>query len=116
LSEKDLFNDITGKTFKESTGIPANEHAKKKSKEKSVLAKKEKPEEIFYTIKNGKILQIKVRANGAYSSFVGKKSKLPKDTFDVNVKTWKTEGTWLSEEDYEEKVSAVQKRLAGLNK
>lgn len=116
MSEKDLFNDLTGKTFKESTGIPANEHAKKKAKEKSELSKKAKPEEIFFTIKGGKILQLKVRANGAYSSFVGKKSKMTKDAYDTQVKKWKAEGVWLSEEDCEEKVSEVQQKLAGLKK
>lgn len=105
-------DNSVSKTFKEAVGIPANEHAKKKAKEKSDLAKKSKPEEIFYTIKNGKILQVKVKPNGAYSTYIGRKAKMTKDAYESNVKAWKAEGKWLSEEDYQEKVSEVQAKLA----
>lgn len=113
MSEKELFNDLAGETFKESTGIPANAHAKKKAKEKSDAQKSSnKLEKIFFTIKDGKILKIKVKPNGAYSDYVGKKSKLTKDAFEANLKKWKADGQWLSEDDYQDKVSEVQKELA----
>lgn len=110
--EKEQTEGTAAKTFKEATGIPANEHAKKKAKEKSDLAKKDKLEEIFYTVKSGKILQIKVKPNGAHSNFVGNKKKLSKDEFEAAVKKWKAAGAWISEEDFDEKTSEVRIKLA----
>lgn len=109
----DIFEDLANKTFKEQPGTPANAHAKKKAKEKSAREKESKTDLVFFTVKEGKVLKVKVKKNGAYSEYIGSKKKASKEEFETNLKKWKSEGVWISEDDYKDKVSEL---IESLNK
>lgn len=107
----EIFEELANKTFKEVEGNPANAHAKKKAKEKSVKEKASKSDLVFFTLREGKILKVKVKKNGAYSEFIATKSKLKKEQFESSVRDWKSQGCWISEEDYNDKVSSLIEKL-----
>jgi len=104
------------KTFKEQTGVPGNAHAKKLAKQQERIAKlKSQFSETFFTVKNGKLLKIVVKPNGAHSSYLGVKAKLDKKNKEAmlaSIKGWEKEGAWLNEHEADEKISVVVQRLA----
>ena len=84
-------------TFRESRGLPANEHAKKVAKESS-KKKETKSVKTFYTlIDSKKILLLTVKSNGLYTSYFGNAKKLGKDIVDVKIKQWKQRGQWIEQ-------------------
>lgn len=84
-------------TFRESTGIPANQHAKRLAKESS-KKKDVKPFKTFYTlIDSTKILLLTVKPSGLYRSYFGNAKKLGRDIVDVKIKGWKARGQWLEQ-------------------
>ncbi len=95
--------DVT--KFADNPGLPAREHEKKLAKEKSAkdLKNKVAAKEQYYTIKNGKILQITIKPNGAYSSYVDSLEKRG-DQYKAEIKRWAAEGKFIPEHEYEEKV------------
>lgn len=117
MSEKDLFESIveqkkdsTRKVLaKDERGNPANEHAKKLAKENS--AKKIKPVKTLYTVKDGKVLRIDVKPNGAYQSYIGNYKK-NKDAINTLIKQWEKEGIWIPEHAVEEAVSKIVAEFA----
>ena len=111
MSEKELFDDISNKEFKNQAGLPANQHAKKLAKEKVEAQKQEKPEVILHTIRGQKILRIKVRHNGAYSDYVGSTKKMKKPEIDKIIENWKKENSWAHESELDEKCSEIQQKL-----
>lgn len=106
MAEKELFENLTGEKYSEQPGLPANVHAKKKAKEKKeVKAFKE-----LFTIKDGKILSVKVKENGTYFSYVGTKKKLG-DQFELMLKKWNKEGIFVNEYDLKDKAKEVRSQL-----
>lgn len=99
------------KTFAEVQGAPAVEHKKALARKTKAEAKKAKKEKVIYTMKDGKLLMVKIRANGAYSTYVGTKSKM-KNWKDL-VDQWKKKDQWVSEEDYQEFVADTITKLTG---
>lgn len=104
MSEQDI------KSFSENQGLPANAHAKKKAKEKSARAKLAKEEVVFFTSKGDKILQVKAKSNGSYSSYVGSVKK-HKAQFESLKAGWVKDGSWIEPHELESKVSAAVERL-----
>jgi hypothetical protein len=101
---------MSDKTFAEVQGAPAVEHKKALARKAKQEAKKAKKEKVIYTMKDGKILQVKIKPNGAYSTYIGTKSKM-KNWKDI-VATYQKAGTWVSEENYEEFVAETIEKLA----
>jgi uncharacterized lipoprotein NlpE involved in copper resistance len=102
-------------SFAEVPGSPAIEHQKKLARAKKVAAKVAKPSKQFYTIKDGKVLSIKVKQNGAYSTYVGTKAKMEKKakgSYFSQVKVWQKAGLWVSEEDFQEHCEKIKDELA----
>ena len=90
------------------------EHAKKLVRENKKKAKLPKKEKQFFTVKDGKVLSIKVKPSGAYSTYIGTKKKWDKkdkNGYSVTVAKWKSDGLWVSEEDYNEKCSKIIEEL-----
>lgn len=90
------------------------EHAKKLAREANKAAKKPKNQEQFYTVKDGKVLLVKFKSSGAYSTYVGNKKKwdkLDKGAYAKTVGAWKDKGLWISEEDYQEKSAQIIEKL-----
>lgn len=90
-------------SFAEVKGAPAVEHQKKLARQKKEQDKIQKKFKQFFTVKNGKLLSIKVNKNGAYSTYINMKSKMEKKSkgsYEAQVKLWKKEGLWIPEEDY----------------
>lgn len=108
-------NTANEMTFKEQEGLPANANAKRLAREKknAQKAKKESPkfEETVFTLKAGKIVQLKVKPGGTHSSFVGLKRKLSKEEYQLHLKKWQSEGVWIEEDDFDEKIAVVKKRV-----
>lgn len=97
-------------TFKEMVGLPANEHAKKKAKEKS--AKKPAFQKEVYTIKNGKILRVVLKPNGAYNTYVDSLKKIGQAKYKVMVDKWLKEGKWVHEHEAEDMFEETIIKLA----
>ena len=78
-------------SFAEVKGSPAIEHQKKLQREKKALSKVPKKQKQFFTVKDGKVLSITVKPNGAYSNYVGTKTKMEKKSkgsYETQVKLW----------------------------
>lgn len=91
--------------FKDAAGIPANAHAKKLAKEKEKIQKlKSQLVKVFFTIRNGKVLQITAKPNGAHSSYLASERKYKKsigaDAFNAQIAKWKKEGSWVEPHDH----------------
>jgi hypothetical protein len=102
-------------SFSEVTGAPAVEHQKKIQRQLKAQKKIVKPSKQFFTIKDGKVLSVKVKENGAYSTYVGTKSKMEKKakgSYFNQVKVWQKQGMWVSEEDYQEHCEKIKAELA----
>ena len=93
------------------TGNASIEWAKLKAKEKS--QRKEKPSKSFYTQKDGKILLVTVKYNGAYSSYIGNNRK-HKEQLKPLIAQWKKEGSWVDEHDHEEFIKTAIEELQSL--
>jgi len=90
-------------TFAESSGLPANEHAKKLAKEKS--KRPPTPKGVFYTQKEKeKVVKLIVKKDKVFSVYVGSMKK-HKDALAGMVKKWKEEGVWLEPHQVEAKLS-----------
>lgn len=101
--------------FAEATKAPQIEHAKKLARAKSAAAKIIKPSKQFFTIKDGKVLSVKVNSSGAYSSYVANKNKMEKKakgSYFNQVKVWQKAGAWVPEEDYQEHCEKIKDQLA----
>lgn len=98
---------MSDKSFAEVQGAPAVEHKKKLAREAKAAAKKKTPYKEFFTLKDGKVLRVKFKTNGAYSTYVATKAKMKKDAYDLQVKSWKKEGLWIAEEDYQDKSAEI---------
>jgi len=106
----------TDKTFKEQQGVPANAHAKKLNKQFERVAKlKSEFQEIFYTLKDGKILKVVAKPNGAHSTFIGSKVKMDKkhgkETVNAMIRVWEKEGCWLPEHLADDKLAEAVANL-----
>lgn len=77
-------------------GSDANKHAKNLAKKLASLARQRSqlPSYSFFTNSNGKILQIKVTINGAYSSYIGREKKLGAVLQSMQ-KKWMKENQWV---------------------
>ncbi len=120
MSEKNLFEKISGdkdQTFEESAGLPGNEQAKRKAKEKSSKeASKKKLQESFYTMKNSKVLKMTVKPNGAYSTYIGKikkdkDGKSNKAEVEMSISNWTKKGEWVHEHEIEGKVKELLEKF-----
>jgi hypothetical protein len=92
-------------SFQEVQGAPAVEHQKKIQRQLKASKKYQKPFKQFFTIKDGKVLSVKVKENGAYSTYVGTKAKMEKKekgSYFNQVKVWQKQNLWVSEEDFQE--------------
>ena len=99
--------------FKDIQGLPANEHAKKKAKEKSKNNLSKKNEKIFYTQKGSKVLKVICKANGAYSSYVGNLNKPKhKAMLLLEIKKWQKEGIFIPEHAADEHFNKEIQELA----
>lgn len=90
-------------SFAEVKGAPAIEHQKKLAREKKAQSKAPKKSKQFFTVKDGKVLSITVKPNGAYSTYVGTKAKMEKKSkgsYETQVKLWKKDNLWVAEEDF----------------
>jgi hypothetical protein len=102
-------------SYEEVKKSPEIEHAKKLAKAAAKAKKLVKPSKTFYTIKDGKVLKVAVNVTGAFSSFVydkRKKDKTDKNFHLTQVKKWKSEKLWVSEEDYQEHCEKIKDELA----
>jgi len=102
-------------SFSNVKGAPAVEHQKKIQRQLKAEKKIVKPSKQFYTVKDGKVLSVTVKANGAYSTYIGTKNKMEKKakgSYFTQVKLWQKAGQWVSEEDYQEHCEDVRSKLA----
>lgn len=102
-------------SFAEVAGAPSVEHQKKIQRQLKAQKKIAKPYKQFFTLKDGKVLSVKVKENGAYSTYVGTKNKMEKKekgSFFTQVKVWQKQGLWVSEEDYQEECEKIKSQLA----
>lgn len=106
MGEKELFENLTGQKYSEQPGLPANAHAKKKAKEK----KQDKASKEIFTVKDGKLLSVKVKENGSYFSYIGTKKKLGSQ-YDLMLKDWNKKNLFVNEFDLKEKVEEIRKEL-----
>jgi|KBSSwiStaDraftv2_1062776.scaffolds.fasta_scaffold55321_6 hypothetical protein len=107
----DAHADMTGETFAEAKGMPANAHAKKLAQEKSRKAKSSYP--IFYTKKGQKVLKLIAKPGKTVSVYIGNLSpKKHKVALESLIKKWKEDGIWLEEHQAKEKMSAIQAEYA----
>ena len=100
---------MSDKTFAEVQGAPAIEHKKSLARKAKAEAKKAKKEKVIYTMKDGKLLMVKIKPNGAYSTYVGTKTKM-KNWKDL-VEQWKKKDQWVSEENYQDFVAETIEKL-----
>ena len=84
-------------TFRESRGLPANEHAKKVAKETNSKKQKRDARNFYTLIDSKKLLLITVKASGLYTSYFGSVKKIGKDVLDVKIKQWKKDGKWVEQ-------------------
>ena len=101
-------------TISEVQGAPAIEHQKKIQKKLSAEKKIVKPFKQFFTVKDGKLLSVKVKANGAYSTFIAQKVKMEKKekgSWDAQIRLMKKAGTFVSEDAYQDKVDEIKAEL-----
>lgn len=103
-----LENAIQGNS---ESGNPSIEWAKLKAKEKA--ARKEKSFKDFYTQKDGKILLVTIKSNGAYSSYIGN-GKKHKEQLKPLIARWKKDGVWIEEHEAEEFISKTIIELEAL--
>lgn len=109
LSDKIAALEKSLEVKKESdAGNPGNEWAKKVAQEKA--NRKAKPTKTIYSIKDGKVLKIDVKTNGAYSSYIGNNKKHKQQLMPL-ILQWKKEGVWIDEYECEEKVSEIMLEL-----
>jgi hypothetical protein len=99
---------MSEETFKESKGLPANEHAKKLAKTKKP---KVKPSREFYTLKNGKYLKITVKENGDYSTFICREKTMKEADKKAMVAKWDKEGKWVEAHKVDEVAEKLRKEL-----
>ena len=96
--------------FGEAPGLPAVEHAKKRSKAAKVKEQKER--RVFYTIVGEKkLIMLTVKPNGCYRSYFGNVIKMGKDLVNLKKKKWKEEGQWLEPHEIEEKVPKMIEQM-----
>lgn len=100
---------MSDKTFADVQGAPAIEHKKALARKAKAEAKKAKKEKVIYTMKDGKLLMVKIKPNGAYSTYVGTKTKM-KNWKDL-VEQWKKKDQWVSEENYQDFVAETIEKL-----
>lgn len=91
-------------------GNPANEWAKKMAQEKA--NRQPKASKTVYTKKDGKVLKVDIKVNGAYSSYIGNYKK-HKDQLIPLISQWKKEGSWVDEFELEEKTKEIMANLEG---
>lgn len=116
MSEQDQFDQLLGeeKSFKEQAGLPSNEKNKKLSKAlQQVEANKNAVAEKYFAQNGNKVLQITIKPNGAYSSYIGSKKKY-KAEFEAKLKEWQKAGLWLGDVNFEEYQVKVSKILEGV--
>ncbi len=90
--------------FKDAVGLPGNAHAKKLAKDKASLEKiKAKLQKIFFTVRDGKILQIIAKPNGAHSNYLTSVKKYKKqfgeDAYQAMIAKWKKDGEYVDPHD-----------------
>jgi hypothetical protein len=129
------------KNFSDNPGLPANEHAKKISREQMGKAHKakleaaelakakkhadkeeakklqaqydaEKGQKIIFTKKGDKILKMTFNAKGVKSEYVGNIKK-HKVELEKFVAECKKDNNWMGQDEYEEKKSEIRAKLAG---
>lgn len=106
-------------SYAEVLGSPSVEHQKKIQRQLKKDKKIAKPYKQFFTIKDGKILSVKVKANGAYSTYVGSKAKMEKErknSYFDQVKKWQQENLWVSEENFQDECEKTKLELANKGK
>lgn len=102
-------------SFAEVQGAPAVEHQKKIQRQLKAEKKIAKPSKQFFTVKDGKLLAVKVKKNGAYTTYVDSKVKMEKKSkgsYLTQVKAWQKAGLWVSEEDFQDKCEQLKAELA----
>ncbi len=110
-TSEDLAQDPS---FEDAPKDAATEHQKKIQKNISKKRFQPKPFKQFFTLKDGKILSVKVKENGAYSTYIASKAKMEKQakgSYALQVKAWKKDGLWVAEEDYNEKIYELKNEL-----
>jgi len=93
---------------KQEAGNPANEWAKQLAKEKA--NRKAKPFKTIYSVKDGKVVKIDVKTNGAYQSYIGN-AKKQKNQIVPLITQWKKEGVWVEEYDLETTIKEIMLEL-----
>ncbi len=82
---------------------PRVEHKKGLAKKEQARQKEMSAKGMFYTENNGKILRLLVKANGTYSTYIGK-AKLMKDF----IARCKAQNTWAEQHQVKEFVSKIR--------
>ena len=110
MSETSMFEKISKKEkvekFSDNKGSDASEHAKKLAKEKSI--KKPSGEE-YYTVREGKVLKVIMKFNGAYTSYHTSTKALGPEGLKAFIK--KCGDKWIGEYDYQDKCSEIIAKL-----
>lgn len=117
--KKSIFDRLTKEnnqeveSFADNPGTPANSHAKKNAKQKNNLEKtKEKFSETIHTIKDGKILRVVIKHNGAYSTYIGRKKMYPDEKLKALISDLSKVGKFIPEHEYDDYCNKTQQKLS----
>lgn len=106
---------MSGVEFAKAEGLPERVEQKQRAKAASKAAKEQKEWKFIYTERDGKLLKVYAKPNGAYSIYIAKRPKnngtpeneQKKVQYEAEIQKWRGKKLFYTDYGFEEKIAEM---------